>query len=334
MVHYLSLLTVSLIQLLSLSQALPIDQPQHLQHEKRFIPGKIVYCDNPEDVALTFDDGPADYTEGLIDYLAEQRVKATFFVNGYNYWKDDDQNRIARILKKAYDNGLEIGSHTYSHIDLTKASDQKIFEEIHNNENMIYGAIKQYPALIRPPYGNTNDHVTKMLNRYGYTVVDWSIDIGDANNNPSPVSEQVEFVESEIKNDQSVGHIILSHDAKELTATQFAQKVIPTLRKLNLNIVTVSDCLGTNAYKNAASSRDDYMGENNAQYTADNNKLENSTTEVQDIADDSTEVQDTDTTTQDTDATTQDTDATTQDTDATTQDTDATTQDVDNNTQG
>ncbi|CAO3634066.1 unnamed protein product [Cunninghamella echinulata] len=317
MVYYLSLLTISFIQLLSLSQALPIDQPQHqyLQHEKRYISGNLVNCKNPKHVALTFDDGPADYTEELIDFLAQQRVKATFFVNGYNYWKDNKQSEIERILKKAYDNELEIGSHTYSHIDLVKSSDQKIFEEIRNNENMIYDAIGKYPALLRPPYGNTNDHTTKMLNQYGYTVVDWSIDIGDANDNPSSVEDQVELVKSEIERDTSVGHIVLSHDAKQTTATKFARQIIPELKKLGLEIVTVSDCLGTNAYKDAASTRDDYMGETEVQNTTDD-----TATEAQDTVGDPNEVQDTDATTQDTDSTTQDTGTNTQDTGANTQD--------------
>jgi peptidoglycan/xylan/chitin deacetylase (PgdA/CDA1 family) len=48
--------------------------------------GLLTKCKNAKHFALTFDDGPYQYTSALIDLLDKQGVKATFFINGNNYW--------------------------------------------------------------------------------------------------------------------------------------------------------------------------------------------------------------------------------------------------------
>jgi peptidoglycan/xylan/chitin deacetylase (PgdA/CDA1 family) len=67
---------------------------------------KIFHCTQPNTIALTFDDGPYEYTNELLDQLKDAKIKATFFINGYNWWKDletDPEKRdvIKRVLMKA-----------------------------------------------------------------------------------------------------------------------------------------------------------------------------------------------------------------------------------------
>ncbi|CAJ0753334.1 18639_t:CDS:1, partial [Entrophospora sp. SA101] len=45
----------------------------------------ITNCKTPGTVALTFDDGPFNTTRALLKVLKEEKVKATFFVNGDNF---------------------------------------------------------------------------------------------------------------------------------------------------------------------------------------------------------------------------------------------------------
>lgn len=45
----------------------------------------ITACTVAGDFALTFDDGPYAYTAELLDLLANNGVKATFFLNGQNW---------------------------------------------------------------------------------------------------------------------------------------------------------------------------------------------------------------------------------------------------------
>eukprot|EP00158_Paraphelidium_tribonemae_P003199 Partr_v1_DN25951_c0_g2_i3_m68818 putative chitin deacetylase len=74
---------------------------------------QISSCTKPNTVALTFDDGPADITAGLLDILATENVKATFFVVGENIL------RYSAIVKRAFDSGHQIASHSNTHANFT-----------------------------------------------------------------------------------------------------------------------------------------------------------------------------------------------------------------------
>ncbi|CAO3648505.1 unnamed protein product [Cunninghamella blakesleeana] len=278
MVHCLSLLSIGL--LLTFTQALPLHQKPSLSKRGEDNGSSYIhfYCENPKHVALTFDDGPGDFTDELIDYLARNNAPATFFVNANNYW-GDDPDRINPILLKAYKKGFEIGSHTYSHADLKQADPSELYDEISLNEEAIHSAIGEYPALIRPPYGNMNDRNGKQLQDWGYTIVNWSIDIEDSMPNKDPSTEsEMEIVKKELQ-DKSKGHIILSHDVKEHTANEFARAVVPYLQKQGLQLVTVSKCLGKSAYKSygiSGDSKSKTTSENESQTNPNEESTDNS----------------------------------------------------------
>lgn len=65
-------------------------------------------------IALTFDDGPSDYTQALLDGLKSKNAKATFFVLGKKAQKN------AKTIKNIIADGHLLGNHTYSHIDMMK----------------------------------------------------------------------------------------------------------------------------------------------------------------------------------------------------------------------
>ena len=68
----------------------------------------------PGEVVLTFDDGPWPTTPIVLQALAEECVKAIFFSIGYN------ATIYPEILKKVAAAGHTIGSHTWTHQDLSK----------------------------------------------------------------------------------------------------------------------------------------------------------------------------------------------------------------------
>ena len=81
-------------------------------------------------IALTFDDGPSDYTEELLDGLEEYEASVTFFVIGSKAEKNPD------IVERAHREGHLIGNHTYSHIDFYKTSLVDIKEDL-TGENIL-----------------------------------------------------------------------------------------------------------------------------------------------------------------------------------------------------
>ncbi|CAO3645075.1 unnamed protein product [Cunninghamella echinulata] len=238
-----SICIVAALSLVSSIQALPTTL------EKRGIrSGVLETCKNKNDVALTFDDGPFQYTSSLIDFLVKEKVKATFFVNGNNWWVGGDQKKVAPIIKKAYNAGFEIASHTYTHPDLADLSTSAIKKQLQDNEKLIYGAIKKYPAIVRPPFGSVNNKIIKQLNSYRYSIVNWSIDTQDTWEGVS-VTQQYNHVNKELSKPRSEGHIILAHDVQKNTAQQLTPKLVKLIKSKKLRFVTVSECLGVDAYK-------------------------------------------------------------------------------------
>ncbi|KAG0233524.1 hypothetical protein BGX31_004817 [Mortierella sp. GBA43] len=71
--------------------------------------------------AITFDDGPNIWTHELLDYLDLKKVKVTFFVNGQNYNSILDPG-MTEVVKRAFAAGHQIGSHTWSHADISQPS--------------------------------------------------------------------------------------------------------------------------------------------------------------------------------------------------------------------
>ena len=67
----------------------------------------VVGCNNPNDWALTYDDGPGDHTDGVLTALRDRGVKATFFVVGQQVVQYPD------LLRKIYNEGHEIALHTW-----------------------------------------------------------------------------------------------------------------------------------------------------------------------------------------------------------------------------
>lgn len=60
-------------------------------------------------VYLTFDDGPSIHTKDVLDILAKEQVKATFFVLGQHAKRDQE---MVHTIAEA---GHAIGNHSYNH---------------------------------------------------------------------------------------------------------------------------------------------------------------------------------------------------------------------------
>lgn len=101
-------------------------------------------------VALTFDDGPSNYTDQILAILKKEDVKATFFMLGENAKALPDQ------VKHVKDGGHQICSHTMHHLDLVTLDKQKELSEINDAFQALEGAGAPPTTAIRPPYGSLN----------------------------------------------------------------------------------------------------------------------------------------------------------------------------------
>jgi spore germination protein YaaH len=104
-----------------------------------------------KDIVLTFDDGPNDkYTEKILDILAEKSVKGSFFIVGKNAIGK------SRIMKRLYDEGHDIGSHSFSHPNLFGATSSHIELELNATQSLIESQLGIRTILFRAPYTSSD----------------------------------------------------------------------------------------------------------------------------------------------------------------------------------
>lgn len=102
---------------------------------------------NRHRVALTFDDGPdARWTPMILDTLRSRGVKATFFVIGQNV------DTHLGLVQREYDEGHEIGNHTYTHPNMAIEGAGRDRIEIDATASLLEAAINRRVAFFRPPY--------------------------------------------------------------------------------------------------------------------------------------------------------------------------------------
>jgi len=101
----------------------------------------------PKKIVLTFDDGPdPDYTPRILDILKREKVPAAFFVVGSMAEKN------ISILRREYEDGYEIGNHTFFHPDISTISIQRVNLELNATRKLIESVTGRSTILFRPPF--------------------------------------------------------------------------------------------------------------------------------------------------------------------------------------
>lgn len=177
-------------------------------------------------VALTFDDGPfTKVTNRIIDVLLEYEAGATFFVVGSRLEMYSD------TLKRLYENGFEVASHTWSHKNLNKLTEKQITKEITRTLDGLKKYIPVENVLLRPPYGSANETVRGLAKT---ALINWSLDSGDWKSRDS--EKIIEHVLDTVQD----GDIILMHDLYECTA-EAVEYLVPELIERGYRPVSVSE---------------------------------------------------------------------------------------------
>lgn len=188
-------------------------------------------------VALTFDDGPYIFEQDVANNL--NGGKGTFFLNGNNYQCIYDRVDQIRDLSAQ---GHTLGSHTWSHADITSLDEAGINEELEKVETAFINILGLKPLYFRPPYGNINDLALQVLGQRGYKKVFlWSDDVGDANGESPDYSKGVyDGVIADYPNP----HLVLDHSTIETTAYDVLPYAVPQLQQAGYQLVAVDTCLG------------------------------------------------------------------------------------------
>ncbi|KAI0907257.1 carbohydrate esterase family 4 protein [Ustulina deusta] len=196
----------------------------------------ITRCSKSGVLALAYDDGPYQYTSSLVDTLNAAGVKGTFFFSGTLYGCIYNQRAA---VKKAFDTGHQVASHTWTHPHMASMSAAAIQAEMEKVEQATVNIFGRKPAYVRPPYLETGGQFLAVMKQMNYTVINDDIDTGDWNNQAPAQSEQL----FQRAGAAGQGHIPLMHETYQSTVTTLTNWLIEWARTNNLQIVTVAECL-------------------------------------------------------------------------------------------
>jgi peptidoglycan/xylan/chitin deacetylase (PgdA/CDA1 family) len=179
-------------------------------------------------VALTFDDGPSDYTDDFLAVLREKDVAATFFEIGQEMPGREDAMR--QILAQ----GSEIGDHTMDHVEFPG------YAQIAGAAERIAAYTHFKPCLFRPPGGGVDGGIVATAGSLGMRTVNWDVDPRDWS---SPGSGAIY---ANVVGHVQPGSIVVMHDGGGPRGETLAAlpRIIDTLRGRGYRFATVTELLG------------------------------------------------------------------------------------------
>jgi peptidoglycan/xylan/chitin deacetylase (PgdA/CDA1 family) len=203
-----------------------------------------VDCSQVKCVALTFDDGPSPFTDRLLQILADNDAKSTFFLIG---------NKVAANTagaKRIADAGMEVANHTWEHPNMTTIPPELIGSQIAKANDAIASATGQRPKLLRTAGGLINDKVLAVAKQQGMADINWDVVPFDWIND-SNTAATAYMLKTQIK----PGSVVLFHDTYSSTVDVVYQ-FIPVLKANGYHLVTVSQLLGPREPGSTYGSRD------------------------------------------------------------------------------
>ncbi len=176
-------------------------------------------------IALTFDDGPGNNTDQLLEKLETCDARATFFVLGNNVKEHPE------TIRKMHQIGCEIGNHTNDHKNLTQLKPKEMKQQIDATNAEVRKLIGENTKFVRPPYGAVDSEVKKTIKE---PFIFWSVDTLDWERQNA--DEIVGYVLKQVKD----GDIVLMHDIHSYSVTAAIQ-LVDELQARGYQLVTVSE---------------------------------------------------------------------------------------------
>ena len=199
---------------------------------------------NPQDIALTFDDGPdPTWTPQLLSILKAEHVPATFFVVGVQ------AEQYPALLRQEFASGHDVGAHSFTHPNLSMVSSTQVALELDATQSLIQSVLGHGTLLFRPPFAEDVEPATpeqarvlQQASALGYTTVGMGVDPEDW---AKPGAEQiVKAVLSQVQS--GAGQVVLLHDAggNRAQTVSALPMIIRELRARGYHLVTVSQLAG------------------------------------------------------------------------------------------
>ncbi|KAI9757219.1 MAG: hypothetical protein M1835_000664 [Candelina submexicana] len=210
----------------------------------------IYDCTVPGTIALTYDDGPYIYTSDILDILKSYNAKATFFMTGINNGKGEIDNASTiypAIIKRAYAEGHQIASHTWSHQDLSAITQQQRKDQMYKQERALANILGFFPTYMRPPYSSCNGPCQTDMGTLGYHISYFDVDTDDYDNDsPTLIQNSKNNFVNGIAGGtpQNNDYLVIGHDIHEQTAHNLTAFMLDQIKSRGYRAVTMGECMG------------------------------------------------------------------------------------------
>jgi peptidoglycan/xylan/chitin deacetylase (PgdA/CDA1 family) len=168
-------------------------------------------------VALTFDDGPSDWTPQVLDILRSRDVRATFFVTGKHV------EEYAHHARRALAEGHLIANHTHNHPQAVSGSvpyghfdelpPEVQADEVDRTTAAIVRVTGVQPRFFRGPAGRHHASVALVRDR-GLSTVEWNMSTEDWAQPAATTREETDRIVAGATQDAPSRVIVLMHDGK------------------------------------------------------------------------------------------------------------------------
>ncbi|UNI16856.1 Chitin deacetylase [Purpureocillium takamizusanense] len=213
--------------------------------------GQGIYdCGVDGAVALTYDDGPFTFTEDLLNLLKQYKAKATFFITGTNIGKgaiNDRSKPWPALIKRMFDEGHQVASHTWSHQNLTDIKQETFRQQVLWNEVALADVLDgRFPTYLRPPYSSSNAKTDGWLADLGYHIVYFDLDTeGYLHPSPSQIQTSKDIWDKTVpgKDPATNKWLAIEHDIIEQSVHNLTEYMLKSLASNGFRSVTVGECL-------------------------------------------------------------------------------------------
>jgi peptidoglycan/xylan/chitin deacetylase (PgdA/CDA1 family) len=211
----------------------------------------FTYCGYSKKYAhLSFDDGPNNNLNGantiqILDVLDELTIKASFFLVGKNI------NMYPNVAQEIVKRGHTVGSHSWTHRDLTTLSLYDVINEFNTSISLFKEILGVTPKYYRPPYGNITLKLMNEINsQTSMNLSMWNMDLNDwriiEKINPMLwATTQLDYIQKVITSSSNFNHnppsmIILGHDIR--STNNMIRNVVNYLKYLGYTFVDLDTC--------------------------------------------------------------------------------------------
>lgn len=175
----------------------------------QFLTGKVP----TSSIILSFDDGYTDFYQTAYPLLSQRKMTAVSFVIS-GFLDDKDGRYLTRTqVKTLSDAGIEIGSHTVSHIDLAKADPKRAQDELLISRQVLEQITGKRVTAIAYPSGKYNDTTLRLADYVGY-----SFGVTTESGIALPTSNQLKLPRIRVRGGESAKDLLKS--IEELTAVK------------------------------------------------------------------------------------------------------------------